>query len=301
MGIIFSKNTKGIVLVVISSICFAIVPNSAKLALDDGVSLYFLLTSRFVIGVSILAPYLFFHRKFFYVPSELFATLFLASVSAICMLAATYHAVNFIDIGLVLLILYTFPLGIALLARIKRGEMLSIPRWFCMATVLGGLGLMIYDGQEHINMYGIAISVIGLISFIFFIEASGILVVKIGAAALNFYMSIIGFIFMLIIYPFGFNISIPVTNTGVIAIGANGLCFVLSWVLFFEGSRLIGMTRASLLACVEPLFAALIALAFLGQHLSSNEWVGFFVVLTAIFFFERLGPAIEELDGNKLN
>ena len=92
---------------------------------------------------------------------------------------------------------------------------------------------------------------------------------------------------MLIIFPFGFTISIPISNTGVIAIGANGLFFVLSWVLFFEGSRLIGITRASLLACVEPLFAALLALVFLGQQLSLVEWLGFFVVLISIFAFEN--------------
>ena len=148
---------------------------------------------------------------------------------------------------------------------------------------------MIYDGQAHINLYGVLISIIGLISFIFFIETSSNLVVTIGGVALNLYISLIGLVLMLIIFPFGFTMSTPLTNTGVVAIGANGLFFVLSWVLFFEGSRLIGITRASLLACVEPLFAALLALTFLGQQLSFIEWLGFFVVLLAIFAFEKLG------------
>ncbi|MDA8676053.1 hypothetical protein N9M53_05125 [Alphaproteobacteria bacterium] len=42
-----SKQMIGISLIGISSICFAVVPNSAKLALDQGVSLYFLIMSRF--------------------------------------------------------------------------------------------------------------------------------------------------------------------------------------------------------------------------------------------------------------
>ena len=143
------------------------------------------------------------------------------------------------------------------------------------------------------------IYVICVISFIFFIETSSTLVMKMGGAALNLYISLIGLVFMLIIFPFGFTMSIPISNTGVIAIGANGLFFVLSWVLFFEGSRLIGITRASLLACVEPLFAALLALAFLGQQLSLVEWLGFFVVLISIFAFEKLG--LNPNDGNKAN
>ena len=70
-------------------------------------------------------------------------------------------------------------------------------------------------------------------------------------------------------------------------------------MLFFEGSRLIGITRASLLACVEPLFAALLALAFLGQQLSLVEWLGFLVVLISIFAFEKLG--LNPNDSNKAN
>ena len=56
-----------------------------------------------------------------------------------------------------------------------------------------------------------------------------------------------------------------------------------------KGHELLGRHAPSLLACVEPLFAALLALVFLGQQLSIIKWFGFFVVLAAIFAFEQLG------------
>ena len=289
MAINISKQMIGISLVVMSSVCFAVVPNSAKLALDNGVSLYFLLLSRFIIGAAILLPYLIITRTSFQIPREGMFPLILTGITALILLAATYHAVEFIDIGLVLLILYSFPFGVAILARLKRGEQLSLSRWLCIGVVLVGLGIMIYDGQGDINFYGVFISIIGLISFILFIETSSQLAIKMGGASLNFYISIIGFVIMLAILPFGLAISLPEGNIGIMAIGANGVFFVLSWVLFFEGSRIIGATRASLLACVEPLFAALLALAFLGQQLSVMEWFGFIVVLSAIFAFEQIG------------
>ena len=284
-----SKQMIGISLIVISSICFAVVPNSAKLALDEGVSLYFLIMSRFIIGAAILLPYGMVTHASFRIPRGEVLPLIVTGITALILLAATYHAVEFIDIGLVLLILYSFPFGIAILARLRRGEQLSISRWLCMGVVLAGLGIMIFDGKGDINFYGIFISVIGLISFIMFIEASSQLAIKMGGAVLNFYISIIGLILMLMMLPFGFALTVPQTNIGIMAIGSNGVFFVLSWVLFFEGSRIIGTTRASLLACVEPLFAALLALVFLGQQLSIIEWFGFFVVLVAIFAFEKLG------------
>jgi drug/metabolite transporter (DMT)-like permease len=284
-----SKQMIGISLIVISSICFAVVPNSAKLALDQGVSLYFLIMSRFIIGAAILLPYGVVTHASFRIPRGGVLPLIVTGITALILLAATYHAVEFIDIGLVLLILYSFPFGIAILAWLRRGERLSISRWLCMGVVLAGLGIMIFDGKGDINFYGVFISVIGLISFIMFIETSSQLAIKMGGAVLNFYISVIGLILMLAMLPLGFALTVPQTIIGIMAIGSNGVFFVLSWVLFFEGSRIIGTTRASLLACVEPLFAALLALVFLGQQLSIIEWFGFFVVLAAIFAFEQLG------------
>ena len=38
---------------------------------------------------------------------------------------------------------------------------------------------------------------------------------------------------------------------------------------------------------IEPLFAALLAIILLKQILSVSEWIGFFIVLTAIYTFEK--------------
>ena len=129
-----SKQMIGISLIVISSICFAVVPNSAKLALDQGVSLYFLIMSRFIIGAAILLPYGVVTRASFHIPRGGVLPLIVTGITALILLAATYHAVEFIDIGLVLLILYSFPFGIAILAWLRRGERLLISRWLCMGV-----------------------------------------------------------------------------------------------------------------------------------------------------------------------
>ena len=83
-------------------------------------------------------------------------------------------------------------------------------------------------------------------------------------------------------------IRVPTTHRGVLAIASNGVFFILSWVLYFEGAKFIGATRASFLACLEPLFAALLAIFLLGQLLSIKEWVGFFVILSSVLIFEIL-------------
>ena len=99
----------GVVLVLISSLCFAFVPNSAKIALDEGTSLSFLLVSRYAIGVALLLPIMFLTKTKLAVPNYLAPRIIKASVLALGLIWATYHAVEFLDVGLVLIILYSFP------------------------------------------------------------------------------------------------------------------------------------------------------------------------------------------------
>lgn len=288
-----SRQHFGILLVIVSSILFAFVPNTAKIALDDGTSLFFLIVARYAIGAVLLLPFLLITRSAITVPRDKVRPLIVTSILALLLLIATYHAVDFLDVGLVLLILYSFPIGVALLAQLNGRESISMQRWLCMATVLLGLGIMMVDGAGEISLYGVAVSFAGLICFVFFIDTSGALAVSLGSARMNLYLSLIGLAILavVIILPLGVPIAYPASLKGHTAIFGNGVFYILSWVMFFEGARIIGATRASLMACVEPLFAALLAMAVLDQFLSATAWFGFLVVLASIFMFEKLTSA----------
>ena len=304
MRLNLSKQHIGILLVIFSSVCFAFVPNSGKIALDAGSSLFFLIVSRYAIGIVLLLPLILLTRSGetrsgLKIQRHQLRPLIITSLMALGLLLATYHAIDYLDIGLVLLILYSFPIGVALIAQSQGRERFSRNRWLCMVAVIMGLGLMIYDGGGEISTYGVFISIIGLVCFVLFIDTSSGLAVSIGGAVLNFYISLIGLVTLMLAFmlPLGLEMALPQTTPGVISIFSNGVFFILSWVLFFEGARLIGATRASLLACVEPLFAALLAMLLLNQMLSAVEWIGFFIVLTAIWLFERLAlPAAPAAD-----
>ena len=287
-----SKNHVGILMVLVSSICFAFVPNSAKIAMEEGSSLFFLIASRYAIGACFLLPVFFITRTSFRVPTRLIWRVVVAGFLALCLIAATYHAVNFLDVGLVLLILYSFPLGVALISHLRGKERISQNQWICMTMVMVGLVIMIFDGQTKINLYGLAVSFFGLFCFIFFILQSNALAEDLGSSSLNFYLSISGLAllaFLFLLFPQSMSVAMPASDKGVMAIFSNGFFYILSWVLFFKGSRIIGATRASLMACSEPLFAALLAMFFLGQILSVVEWIGFFTVLVSVYLFERFG------------
>lgn len=283
----------GVILVIISSICFAFVPNSAKIALDEGTSLSFLLVSRYAIGVALLLPIMFLTKTKLAVPNYLAPRIIKASVLALGLIWATYHAVEFLDVGLVLIILYSFPIGVALISYFKREILINFQQIACMFLLLFGLWTMIYEEGVSVNLYGLVISFAGLICFIFFIVSASKIADTIGSTVLNFYICLIGLSVLLavILLHSGITMSVPKTLKGILAVASNGVFFILSWVLYFKGAKFIGATRASFLACLEPLFAALLAILLLGQLLSIKEWAGFFVILSSVLIFEILSGA----------
>ena len=292
---LLNKRWNGIAIVLLSSFFFAFVPTSAKLALDSGVSLMALLMSRCLIGLIILAPLTKSLGHQILVDRGKVLPLIFVSIISVCLIASTYHAIEYISIALVLMIIYLFPIGVALITTIRGEERLGRTQWLCIIGVLLGLGILILDEPSATSLYGIFISVIGLLLFITFIYFTGKLVDEIGSATINLHLSFFSIIVLITyISLVPVELSLPDDSIGWFGIIGNGVFYVLSYVLFFIGSKAIGITTASVLALTEPLFATIVALFILNQYLSLQEFSGFFVTICFLFLFLIFAPKVNQ-------
>ena len=101
--------------------------------MDEGSSLFFSILSLNAISAFLLLPLLFLKNTSVRVSMHLIWRIVVSGLLALFLLAATYHAVNFLDVGLVLLILYSFPLGFALVFHLTGKERIKQSQWLCMA------------------------------------------------------------------------------------------------------------------------------------------------------------------------
>ena len=293
------KNTFGIVIVLISSLCFAIVPSSAKISLDFGSSLFILLFSRCLIGLVLLYPLVFFQKESIFISRKFLLPVFFSSLVSVSLIASVYHAIEFINIALGMTIVYAFPIGIALITSIRGEENYSLKEWLSMFMVIFGLFILVYDEIFAGSLYGILICMISLILMTTFIYSSSKLANNLGSIILNFHLNLWSLIFLFLSYfLFSFNLEMPNSSFGLAALFFNGLFYILSYTLFFWGSRFIGVTRTSVLSLTDPIFATLIAMIFLNQFLSIIESLGLIVVLISIYIFEILRAANKSLTKN---
>lgn len=293
------KNTFGIVIVLLSSLCFAIVPSSAKISLDFGSSLFVLLFSRCLIGLVLLYPLVFFQKESIFISRKFLLPVFFSSLVSVSLIASVYHAIEFINIALGMTIVYAFPIGIALITSIRGEENYSLKEWLSMFMVIFGLFILVYDEIFAGSLYGILICMISLILMTTFIYSSSKLANNLGSIILNFHLNLWSLIFLFLSYfLFSFNLEMPNSSFGLAALFLNGLFYILSYTLFFWGSRFIGVTRTSVLSLTDPIFATLIAMIFLNQFLSIIESLGLIVVLISIYIFEILRAANKSLTKN---
>ena len=288
MSNLIGKNTFGISVVLLSSLCFAIVPSSAKISLDFGSSLFILLFSRCLIGLVLLIPFMFFQKQSVLIKKIFFLPVLFSSFVSVSLISAVYHAIEYINIALGMTIVYAFPIGIALITSIRGEEKYSLKEWLSILMVIFGLFILAYDEMFTGSLYGIVICVISLILMTTFVYTSSKLADSLGSIVLNFHLNLWSLIFLLISYlSFSFTIKIPDNSIGLTSLFFNGLFYILSYTLFFWGSRFIGVSRTSVLSLTDPIFATVIAMIFLNQFLSIIESLGFIVVLLSIYFFER--------------
>ena len=296
---LLDKNTFGIVIVLLSSLCFAIVPSSAKISLDFGSSLFILLFSRCLIGLVLLYPLVFFQKESIFISRKFLLPVFFCSLVSVSLIASVYHAIEFINIALGMTIVYAFPIGIALITSIRGEENYSLKEWLSMFMVIFGLFILVYDEIFAGSLYGILICMISLILMTTFIYSSSKLANNLGSIILNFHLNLWSLIFLFLSYfLFSFNLEMPNSSFGLAALFFNGLFYILSYTLFFWGSRFIGVTRTSVLSLTDPIFATLIAMIFLNQFLSIIESLGLIVVLISIYIFEILRAANKSLTKN---
>lgn len=278
----------GITIVVLSSLCFAVVPTVAKTALDLGSSLFVLLFSRCLIGLFVLIPVLLFQKKSILIHRSFILPILFSSLISVSLIATIYHAIEFLEIAIVLIIMYSFPLGIAVITCLRSEEEIKFLQWVCLIGIILGLAIVVFNGTFTSNPYGIGISFFGLFLMVIFIYNSSKIAHILGSETFNFHMNLWSLLFLASGYfLLDFAVLIPSSVAGKSALFCNGLFYILSYTLFFIGSQKIGITRASVLTSTEPLFAATFALIFLNQSLTFFECIGFFIVISSLYFYER--------------
>ena len=278
----------GVAFILLSGLGVVFLPTTAKFAYLDGSNVMTVAFARGLIAVILLMLVAFAVRQSLKMPRALLRPSLIAGIAQVFFVYGVYAAITSINISLALLILYIYPIVLAIHQHRQGTIQVGSVQWLCALVAVGGLILILGVRFEEISIFGVSLALMAMLATVVITVTNIRVTATMGSLASNFYMSLWSLLIFSVVLLLIGDFAEPQSSSGWLALAGNGVAYCVAWVAFFAGARILGATRASMLSLVEPPAAALGAWFLFGETYSPLQWCGFFVVLAAIFAFEKL-------------
>ncbi|MGE0213299.1 MAG: DMT family transporter [Parvibaculaceae bacterium] len=222
------------------------------------------------------------------VPKGCWPALAVLSVSTLLVSLGYLASVEFIPVGLAVIIFYTYPVIVLLAAPVLEGQPLGLYRLAVACLAFGGLGIAIGPSLDSLDMRGILFALLAA-----FTAAAQLF----SGRALSDRMQPLAFglVAHLLIWPFmlaaalwwsGGTLQIlpggPVNATGYAAVLGLSVVFVGTYFLHMRSLSFAPASTVAPFFNLEPVTTMAVATLILGERLSPNQYAGGAIVLTAL-------------------
>lgn len=285
-GIVQRRHVLGSAMVVLSAVAIAIVPSFAKLAYEGGSNTLTVLTARSITSVALiwlammcLGQSLRIGRK----------PMMISLASGVCyavMLYGFLGAVAFIPVNTVILIFFIHPLLVGLVAALRGDEPVSMKMAAALLASFVGLGLAIGFTLDALDLTGLGLAALAMVTCVFVIMGSGRAAKQAGGLAVAFYMMLSAAASLALMFLLFGTLALPETAMGWLGLSGVAIGATIGTLAFVCAIPMIGIVRATMISNVEPPLGILFALFILGERISALQVAGVALVLAAILIME---------------
>ena len=273
---------RGNALVLCSAISFGFMPIFARLAYQNQVNVRELLLVRFIIAFLAMGAFLLLTGRHV-VPTrnQLLVLLVLGAVGYFAQSTLYFTSLLYIPVSIVALILYTYPPFVVAGSLALGWEKMSFSLALSLTLALVGLGL-VANPTGNIVLLGVLMALGASVTYTIYILVSTKVLRSVNGEVASFYVMGAAALSFLLSNSLtgGINISwsleawvwvllISVVNT------------VVAITTFFQGVRIIGPSRASVISSIEPVTAIIVASIVFTESLNIYQSVGGFLIVLA--------------------
>jgi drug/metabolite transporter (DMT)-like permease len=197
------------------------------------------------------------------------------------------HALEYIPVGPLAFLFYTYPAWVALLAALRKTERLTSVRVIALTLALAGVTIMVGAPTEKLNPIGVMLALGSALLYSAYLPAlehvqAGIPAViatflLIGGAAIAFVIAALltGELFI----PAGITVWSEILVLAVVST-------VVAFLTLIKGLAVLGPVRTSIVATVEPFFTATLGVLVLGNQMSTMTLLGGILIAGAVLLIQ---------------
>jgi drug/metabolite transporter (DMT)-like permease len=265
-----------IVIPFLSPVFLGVAPLFGKLAYQGGADPFTVAAVRTIIAAAILwALYLVFWRRYIYIyPAGLLGCIVIGTVNGIGSLMF-YSGLNLLNASLTQLLNGMYIVFIVLFARIG-GQHITYRTKVRLMLALIALLLLTGLSLTSINWLGVGLMLGNAIMFAGTVLLSQRVVYEMPAPTMTLYvLSTMAVIVVMARVAYGFyDTTLTLTGNAMWAILCLGASTALARLTMFLGVKTLGGLQTALIAITEIGVTLLLAFMFLGERLTSPQWIG---------------------------
>ena len=211
-----------------------------------------------------------------------------ASIANLVLNLAMFIAFVRIEIGLALLVFYSYPAFVALASVIWFGDRLDAVRWSALGLSMLGLALTLSGsgGVGDLDVLGIGLSFLAALTQAFYVLSARhgfARIPPVEAAAVTMGGAALGYLVIAIVSGQLISLGAPLAGgeAFVLVLLAGFIGAAIPTLCFITGIRLLGAPRAAILSTLEPVVGVALAAWLLGEQPAALQLVGGALILVA--------------------
>lgn len=253
----------------------------AVYAYEAGVSVSTLLFLRFLLATALFFGLLLWRKESLRLDKRQVLAMFcLGGILYTLQSLSFFSAVQYIPTSMAALLLYTFPVFVAILSYFVEKERLTKKTVIAMLITLVGLGLVLGLSFGGIQPIGILLALAAALFYSVYIVVGNRVVKGVSSYVTSAYIALFAAIstFFIALKDGGVNLSFAVQGWWAL-LGIVVFSTVVAISFFFRGLQLIGSTKASVLSTLEPVVTFGFSALLFGEAFSLLQLLGGCAVL----------------------
>lgn len=274
-------------LIVISALSFGSISVLTVLTTSAGTHLLTAMAWRYVLGAMFLGAVAQTRQITTIQKRRILQIMLIGGVGQALITYLSLHALEYIPVGPLAFLFYTYPAWVALVAAIRRTERLTPIRVSALVLALAGVTIMVGTPTERLNPVGVMLALASAVLYSGYLPALEHLQEGIPALLATFLLIAGAAISFVIVALVSGDLVVP-TGT---AVWSNILLLALvSTVIAFsaliKGLAVLGPVRTAIIATVEPFFTAVLGAVVLGSRLGISTLIGGILIASAVLIIE---------------
>lgn len=283
-------------LIILSALSFGSISVLTVLITAAGVPLLTAMAWRYVLGVALLAVVARPGRLRTIPKQRIVQLLVIGGCGQALITYLSLRALEYIPVGPLAFLFYTYPAWVALLAALRKTEKLTPVRVIALTLALAGVTIMVGTPTEKLHPVGVMLALGSALLYSAYLPAlehvqEGVpaifaTILLIAGAAFTFVIA------ALLMGELYLPSSVVVwTEIFVLALVST----VIAFLTLIKGLAVLGPVRTAIIATVEPFFTATLGVLVLGNQLSVSTLLGGILIAAAVLLIQwnsTLAPTV---------